>query len=394
MDFFLIKSSDELKALIEKIELAPRLALDTEADSLHTYYEKICLIQLSCDGAHYIIDPLAGYNLEEFLKILSEKKLIFHSADYDLRMMRSTFGFEPKGKIFDTLLAAQILGYKHFSLSALVERFFKVTLDKVKRKSNWARRPLSIQQLQYASEDTRFLMPLADILSAELERLGRSEWHWESCERAVAAAASGPEAPDLDEIWRIKGSGLLEQRQLPYLYYLWHWREIEARMVDRPPFKIMGNQQLIQLVHWAANNPGAPLSAGPRLPRNFFGARLDALKEAIAKAAQMPPSDWPQVRRGERPPVWEPDCRPLIKSLMIERHRSARALGIEPSFLAPRSALVNIARNRPQTLEEIIQFSGLLRWQATIIEPGVRRCLRRWEKKQKKDFSHITCQMT
>lgn len=393
MEFFLIKSHDELQSLSERMMRAPRLALDTEADSLHTYYEKICLIQISFDGAHYVVDPLAGYDLTLFLKILSDKKLIFHSADYDLRMMRSTFGFEPKGEIFDTLLAAQMLGYKHFSLSALVERFFKVTLDKVKRKSNWARRPLSFQQLQYASDDTRYLMPLADILSAELERLGRSEWHRESCERAVAAAASGPSAPDPDEVWRIKGSGLLKQRHLPYLYHLWHWREREARMVDRPPFKILGNQQLIQLVIWATDHAESPLSEGPRLPRHFFSARMEALKEAIAKAAQMPPADWPQVRRGERPPTWEPDCRPLIKSLMIECHRSARALSIEPSFLAPRSALVNIARNRPQTLEEIMQFSGLLRWQATILEPGIRRSLRRWEKRQKKDFSNISCQM-
>jgi len=380
VDYCYINTPADLESLTEKMREATRIALDIEADSLHNYYEKICLIQVSFHDANYIVDPLVGLNLSQFCQILSGKPLVLHAADYDLRMLRTSYGFTPKENVFDTMLAAQLLGYKQFSLAALVARFFGVILDKKSQKLDWSRRPLSPRQLEYAGNDTRFLIPLAERFGEDLNRLGRLAWHQESCERAVAQALGDPTPPDPDSVWRIRGSGLLDQRSLCFLYHLWNWREREARMADRPPFKIMNNQHLLSLSVWEATHPETDLAFGPRLPRHCFGARLEALKEAIAKASATPAAEWPQVRKGERPPSWEPDCRPLIRSLMIECHRKARALGIEPYILASRSQLIAIARKQPRTLDEIMESGPLMRWQALLLEPGIQRSLQKWGK--------------
>jgi len=223
------------------MESAPRLALDTEADSLHHYFEKVCLIQISAGAEHVIVDPLAGLDLSPLLRLLSNKSLTMHGAAYDLRILRASFGFRPTAPVFDTLLAAQLLGYPHLGLAALVDRFFQVTLPKTSQRYNWSLRPLPVEVLDYASDDTRYLEPLRDILAAEIEKLGRSRWLAENCEAMVQAALSDKPKPGPDEEWRIKGSRDLDRRELAYLRALWYWRDRLARESDLPPFKIFGN---------------------------------------------------------------------------------------------------------------------------------------------------------
>mgnify|MGYP001077099340 CR=1 FL=1 len=156
--------------------LPPEIALDTEADSLHHYFEKVCLIQLAAGEESAIVDPLCGMDLSALLALLTCKPLILHGADYDLRMMRLTFGFLPEGEVFDTMLAARLLGYEEFGLASLVERFFGVRLSKGGQKSDWSRRPLSESQLRYAGDDTRYLLPLAARLREEMRLTLPAEW--------------------------------------------------------------------------------------------------------------------------------------------------------------------------------------------------------------------------
>src|SRR4029434_2987994 len=166
----------------------------------HNYFEKVCLIQLSIDGEHELVEPLAGLELREFFAALATKPLIFHAGDYDLRILRASTGFRPNGEIFDTMIAAQLLGVDQLGLAALIERYFAVAIGKEGQKSDWSQRPLSEKQLQYAVNDTRYLEALADRLAAELEAKGRVEWHQESC-RAMVQASGRDNPRDPEEAW-------------------------------------------------------------------------------------------------------------------------------------------------------------------------------------------------
>jgi ribonuclease D len=363
-----------LESLIRRIEAAESVAVDTEADSLHNYFEKVCLIQLSLGDEHYLIDPLCELDLSRFLEALAEKQLILHGGDYDLRMLRTSLGFRARGEVFDTMIAAQLLGIEELGLAALIERFFGIRIEKHGQKSDWSRRPLSEKQLRYAINDTRFLARLAERLSSELTEQGRLDWHKESC-RAMVASSARDRARDAEEAWRIKGAGRLASRQLAYLRELWHWRDQHARRVNVPSFKIFGNQQIFDLVQWAESHPRVPLHQGPKLPRNIRGALLQTLEEALIRAAAMDPAQWPERKKLERDEVPSADFIAQVNALRAECARIAAELQIAASTLAPRAALEAIVRSRPRTVDEIMQSSGLLRWQAELVQGAVQTCL-------------------
>ncbi|MGH7766018.1 MAG: ribonuclease D, partial [Candidatus Binatia bacterium] len=271
-EYVYVREPAAMDSLIRCIGTAERVALDTEADSLHNYFEKVCLIQLSVEGEHYLVDPLSGFDLSGFSEALADKPLILHGGDYDLRMLRASLGFRPRGAVFDTMIAAQVLGIEQIGLAALIERSFHVVVEnegrRSEQKSDWSRRPLSEKQLSYAINDTRFLQPLAERLERELSERGRMAWHKESC-RAMVESTGRDRLRDPEQTWRIKGSGRLTRRQLAYLRELWHWRDRLARRANKPPFHIFGNQQMLELVQWLDSHPAAPVQEGPKLPRNI-----------------------------------------------------------------------------------------------------------------------------
>jgi ribonuclease D len=369
-----VRQSAEMATLIERVDRAERVALDTEADSLHNYFEKVCLVQLSLAGEHYVVDPLAGLDLGGFLEALAEKPLIVHGGDYDLRMMRISLGFRPRRDVFDTMIAAQLLGIEQIGLAALIDRCFNISLGKEGQKSDWSRRPLSEKQLRYAVNDTRFLEPLADRLRSELAERGRVNWHGESC-RAMVESSGRDRARDPEDAWRIKGTGRLTRRQLAYLRELWYWRDQHARSANLPPFKVFGNQQILELLLWAESHPGMPLDQGPRLPRNIVGSRLKTLEEAITRVAGMDQTHWPEVRR-RNGDASRNDCSEQINALRAECTSIAKETGIATSTLAPRAAVEAIVRSRSRTLNEIMENGRLLRWQAELMQGAVEKCLK------------------
>lgn len=371
--YLYVDQAEELARLTEALAVTTRVGLDTEADSLHHYFEKVCLIQLSFSGANYVVDPLAGLSLTEFLEVLSLKELILQGADYDLRMMKKSFGFRPRAPVFDTMLAAQVLGYEKIGLAALAEKFCGVALSKSGQKSDWARRPLSARQLDYASDDTRYLEKIADMLAGELRNAGRLEWHRECCERAVEV--SGIEAKeDAKEAWRIKGSSGLTPKELALLREIWKWRDEEARRRDRPPFMVLLNEALIELVRWQSQNPGAPLHAGPKPVKKISGENLARLEHAVRLAEGLPPEAWPVVPEKAR---WrERQASPeKVEALLATCKRIAGELRIEPCFLASRAALTAVARHEPRSIEKLMESSGMMRWQAELLMPAVRDVL-------------------
>ena len=367
-----VREPAAMETLIQRIGAAERVAVDTEADSLHNYFEKVCLVQLSLAGEHYLVDPLAEMDLNGFLEALAEKPLILHGGDYDLRMMRASMDFRPRREVFDTMIAAQLLGIEQIGLAALIERFFDIMIGKEGQKSDWSRRPLSEEQLRYAVNDTRFLEPLAEHMRGELSGRGRVDWHRESC-RAMVESTGRDNSRDPEDAWRIKGAGRLTRRQLTYLRELWRWRDTHARRANLPPFKVFGNQQILDLLQWAESHPGAPLHQGPKLPRNIVGSRLSTLEEAIAQVAEMPQAQWPELSRRDRGDAPRTDCKEQIDALRGECARIAKELEIAASTLAPRAALEAIARSRPRAVDEIMESGGLLRWQAELVQGAVEK---------------------
>jgi len=342
-----ITDAAQLASLIDKIESADRVAVDTEADSLHSYREKLCLLQISVpapgstDHGHeparavcdFMVDPLANTNLEPLRRTLEAREIVLHGADYDLRMLRRGLNLVAK-RIFDTLIAARLLGIREFSLAALVKRYFGLTLVKGSQKANWAQRPLPTRMAEYAINDVRYLLSLAEKLEAELDRCERRDWLQQSCQRAIELAAVA-RTRNQDELWRIRGSGALCGRAASVLRALWQWREREAEKADRPPFHILQNEDLLK---------AAAKFASGSVPdyRHFSLPRRQAFREAAQAALRAPESEWPiSPRRSGTRPTTETVQR--AEELCRRRNKSAEALGLEPSLIAPRSTLEAIA---------------------------------------------------
>jgi ribonuclease D len=346
-----IASASQLTALLPKLESFERVAIDTEADSLHSYFEKLCLLQLSFGGTDYLIDTLAGFDLAPFAAALAGKEIVLQGADFDLRLMRRSFAFIP-ARVFDTVIAARLLGISEFSLAALVQRFFEVELPKGSQKADWAQRPLPPRMAEYAMNDTHYLLPLAEKLESELIARERLDWLRESCARAIEQASVQRER-DEDEVWRIAGAGTLRGQPAAILRALWHWRDREARVADRPPFHILQNQQLIA---------AATAFASGETPdfRHFSPRRRRDFMDAAHTALNLPESEWPVIRRGIRSrPTMEMDRR--TRELRRRRDHAAAELRIEPSFIASRGALEAIAADEAQ------KDKLLVPWQKTLL---------------------------
>jgi ribonuclease D len=360
----LVTTDARLAELLKKIDAADRVAIDIEADSLHSYREKLCLLQISAPARSatalpagpaaanvrrcndFIVDPLARLDLEPLRRALEPREIVLHGADYDLRMMRRGLNFSAQ-RIFDTMIAARLLGIREFSLAALVKRYFGLELPKGSQKANWAKRPLPARMAEYAINDVHYLLPLAEKLEAALDRLQRRDWLWQSCQRAIEQATV-VRVRKHDELWRVPGSGALHGRAAAVLRALWQWREREAEMADRPSFHILRNEDLLDAaVSFAAGS----------VPdyKHFSPRRRQAFREGALSALQAPESEWPVLRRrfGTRP---TPEMARRTDELRRRRDKSAEELSLEPSFIAPRSTLEAIATDRARAAALLVPW--------------------------------------
>ncbi len=333
-----IDTDAKLAAFLPTLKSTHWLALDTEADSLHAYPEKVCLIQISTTAGDKLIDPLAKINLDPLFNALAGHELIMHGADYDLRLFRKHHKFVPRA-IFDTMLAARLLGEEHFGLSSLAEKFLGVKLDKASQKADWARRPLTERMEIYARNDTHHLKPLSDRLKLELQNKNRLGWHQESCARLIKEC-SQPSGVDGDSIWRVKGSHALGRAALAVLRELWQWRDTEAIAANRPPFFIMSHEKLVDIaVAVAAHQPVEPLLSPRMSPR-----RRDSLAAAVKIALQLSADRHPEILRHKGHRLTEAEMR-RYRDLEKRRDAHARELGIDPTVIAPRAVLGDLARD-------------------------------------------------
>ncbi|MCE5230768.1 HRDC domain-containing protein [bacterium] len=369
-DYVLIDTNEQMLQLLDAVSGDDSVGIDTEADSLHHYREKLCLIQICAGGQQWIIDPLVGgLTMAPLMDLLAGRELVLHGADYDLRLLWRTYGFRPS-RIFDTMIAAQLLGWPQYGLAASVQRVVGIELSKHGQRADWSRRPLTEKLLCYAACDTRYLRPLIERQREELTRLGRLDWHRDSCRRVMAGACSEQTA-DQREAWRLKGGRHLRGRAAAIMRELWRWREDTARRLDRPPFKILGSEYILEWATYVADHPDATVQDGPEPPRGLHEGRLASFQRALEKALNMPPGLWPgephldQCRRCRRVP------EDLLRRVLTVRDGLARELGIEPGILASREALNHLLLKHIEgySNERRPEGPGLMKWQHDLLAP-------------------------
>jgi ribonuclease D len=361
-----IARPDALAELVLRLGDVAEVALDCEADSFHHYHEKLCLLQLTfvADGvpANFVVDPLAaGIDLRPLLDVLGQKRLLLHAADNDLRMLGLRWEFSAR-EIFDTFIAAQYLGESALGLSALLERYFQVRLDKSLQRADWARRPLTPAMIAYAARDTQYLPALVKILEERLREVGRLGWHRQACAR-MAAARPQPKADNPDS-WRIKDSDELTSGERAVLREIWRWRDQEARARDQAPFRITGNDVLLKLARVVrkSGNAADGLTAA-RITVSEASRR--ALHAALESGLAVPAAQWPGP--AERDASWRlPKAQKArLSQLRAHRDRVAGELGMDPGLLASRSALEDLAA--VETPAAADWLSKLLPWQVELL---------------------------
>ena len=360
-----IDSPPQLDEALKKIDNAERLALDTEADSLHHYYEKLCLLQISVPGEDYVIDSLAGLNLKKLMEILQQKPLICHGADFDLRMLKKFCDFRPK-EVFDTMLAAQFLGYSRLSLAGLVDEHFKVHLSKKAQKADWSRRPLTQELLEYASNDTHYLLRMRSLLTKELNAQGRLSWLEESCHALIAATGRVREVHP-ESLWRIKGYKALKGKELVFLKELWHWREKEAQRKDKPRFKVLSSEQLLKMARWFSAHPQKPVHVCPHLPKSMKGSKVVSLEKVVKKASEISPETLQEPERQKTGKRFSNREKAILDSLKKERKALAEELKCDSSLIASNAVLERLVREYPSNIEELRSLKLLLEWQMNLV---------------------------
>ena len=346
------------------------LAVDTEADSFHHYREKVCLVQLSAGGRHALVDPLAAIDWTALGHRLADPGVekILHGADYDVRLLERDLGLTVV-RLFDTSIAARLVGETAIGLAALLEKHLGVTLDKSQQRADWSKRPLSEAMRAYAVADTAHLEALAAILAGEAERLGRLGWIREECARIESVRWRDRSRDDPEGFRRVKGAASLARPALAILREVWGWREAAGRRRDKPVFRILRDEVLVAIAR------GAPASVGDLVKiAGFPGALARSpsaveVTDAVRRGVACPESEQPEPRRNARVIV-PPEVEAKLDELRRRRDQVAEALALDPALLANRAVLEEMAR-RVVAGTDPFEAPDLRPWQAALLKPVV-----------------------
>ena len=349
------------------------IALDTEGASFHKFVDRIYLLQLSTDRHEAVIDPLPIGTPGRLGELLEDRaiEVVLHDADYDLRLLHQDYGWRVTN-LFDTRVAAQLLGIRAFGLAALLERYFGLKLDKKHQRADWSMRPLTADMLDYAAQDTRHLLGLRDLLRAELEKKGRMHWAQEEFGRAEGTRWD-VELPDTGFL-RLKGARDLTRRELARLRELVRWRDGIAAELDRATFRVAGNETLFDLAKTAPTTRDG-LFAVKGFPRGMSEARVAEAIAAIVRGNEVPEADLPRFAKSVR---WDrdPDFDDRVAKLKTVRDAMAAHLDLDPGVLCSRDRMEAVARRKPATLEELAEVTELRRWQAEVLGEGFVKAIR------------------
>jgi ribonuclease D len=362
----LIDTMAGLEELGAELAAERLVAADTEAAGYHRYLDRLCLLQLSTRDRTWLVDTMALGSLNPIADAFEDPavEVVFHDADYDLRLLDRDFGVQVRG-LFDTKIAARFAGKDAFGLASLLGDTLGVRLEKKHQRADWARRPLPQDMLEYAAMDTRYLPQLRDLLRGRLEELGRLHWAEEEF-RIQERVRWAPGDDNGSAFLRLKGSRDLDRRGLAALRELVAWREGVAEDRDVAPFRVLTNEVLVETArHLPADAHGLESVRGlsPANVRRWGGDLL----ASVARARALPESDLPERPKSAPRPQRDPEVDDRIERLKSARDREADRLGLERGFLMPRAQLDDVARRVPRSEAELAGIAGVRRWQVEAI---------------------------
>src|SRR6185503_8298519 len=364
---------EAVERFLAEISDIRELALDTEGASFHRFLDRIYLLQLSTRDRSAIIDPLPIGTPQKLGDLLQDPKVevVLHDADYDLRLLHQDYGWHVT-RIFDTRVAAQLLGIKSFGLAALLEQYFDVKLDKKHQRADWSMRPLTHDMLEYAAQDTRFLLQLRDQMKAALERRGR--WHWAEEEFQRLEGTRWEAEESMEGFLRLKGARDLTRRELAVLREVANWRDTVAAQLDRATFRVMGNEALFELARIAPRNV-SELGAIKGMPKGMIDRAGSDIVAAIRRGIEVPEAELPKFPKGQR---WnkDRDFDEKVARLKSVRDAAATRLELDPGVLCSRERLENVARSGAKSIEELAAVPDLRRWQIEEMGAGFIAAIR------------------
>lgn len=358
--YIFITNSQQIGELARELETATVAGVDLEADSMHHFEEKICLIQIYYNHKNVLIDPLALDDLDALKPFLADPKIpkIFHGADYDVRSLYRDFDIEINN-LFDTEIASRFLGYNESGLGTALQREFNLTVDKRFQKKDWSIRPLPKDMLDYAASDTLFLVQLARLLRARLKELGRLEWVEE--ESLLISRVRPPEDNDDPLFLNFKGAGRLKDGALTVLEALLHLRQHYAKKKDRAPFMIMGNKALLELATLQPQSLDELKNSKLLSPRQLEMYAKEIIK-TIKQVKTLPRDQWLRYPYTRQKRMTDAELE-MAEKLKAMRDVKAHALGLAESLLLTKAQMNLLAQTKPRTLTELAQTETIRRWQ-------------------------------
>ena len=351
-----IERQQQLDLALTQLSRARSIAVDTESSGFYTYFTELCLIQLSADKSHYIIDVLAGLNLDGLGKIFADpdKVIILHGASSDIAEMRRTFNWEFRN-IFDTLLACRMLGHESCSLAALAKEYAGVELQKKEQKSNWKKRPLTKSQLDYAHLDTVYLEEIMNSMVAQLDNPQLLEELRQEFMRAARMSEAHEKIFDAEQWIKLPGALALDPVRRGILKKLYEIREMRARKDNISSFRLLTNEGLVRIVEESPASMQRLQDMGVANPL-FLKKEGHRLLEALRIVEPIKDSDLPKQEETD------PWTRDMIKSLKKWRLAVAEYRGMDTSMIINNRALAAIVKECPQTIEGLAKMDLMTDW--------------------------------
>ncbi|RJP33308.1 MAG: ribonuclease D [Actinobacteria bacterium] len=372
IDFQYVGDTAALRDMLAHLR-GSHISVDLESDSYHHYAEKIALLQI-CDGENiFVLDPF-GVDLSLVAPLLRDRTMekVFHDVDYDGRMLLTFLGVKP-APVFDTMVAARILGKEKVGLADLLSEYFDVELDKGFQKADWSRRPLGREMLEYAALDVAYLGQLRDRLAADIAAAGREDWAREEFGKLIANLEPMPAKKAT--FTRAKGARNLSPRQLAVLQKLLEWREGKAESMDVPTFKVIGTERLLHIAEKQPRSRRALEAMHVISERQAARFGSDIIR-AVERGMKVPDAKLPRFPKSVQQKR-DFAAEKILKEFKTARDGRAEELGLDPGFLLPNAVLKALARQKPADKREVKESGLLKEWQMQVMGDTLAACLRR-----------------